>query len=111
MVGKAFGRQIDRRDDFIGPQISVNVRRVSWQAVKIAEWNRPRAVTAAHLHQRVESRQSDAHIRRVDSDALLVGAQYRVHSIDPADGRTAGAGLAFIAGRGEVVKVYAARSL
>ena len=46
MLGKSFGRQIDRRDDFIRTQIAVDVRCVTGQTMEVGERNGAVAIPA-----------------------------------------------------------------
>ena len=59
----------------------------------------------------VERGERDAHVGRMRRDARLAGAEDRVDAIDPFDRRAAAAGLAFVAWRGGVIEIEAARAL
>ena len=59
----------------------------------------------------VQRRHGDGHVRRVDGDAGLAGAQDGVHAVVAAQRRAAAARLAFVAGHGDVIEIRAARAL
>ena len=111
VLGKAFGRQFDRRDDLVRPQIAVELRRIARQAMELGKRNAALAAPAGRQHTRLEGGERDAHVRGMRGDAMLARSQDRVHAVDPADRRTAAARLALIAGRGRIVEIQAARSL
>ncbi len=52
-----------------------------------------------------------AHVRRMHGNAGLACAEDRVHAVETVDGRAAGARLALVAWRGEVVEIGTARPL
>ena len=60
---------------------------------------------------RFQHRQRDAHVRGMHRDAGIAGAEDRVHAVEPADRRAAGARLALVARRRDVVEIGAARAL
>ena len=109
--GKAARRQLDRRDQFVGAEVGVVLRRVAGQPVKVRERNLALAARAGHVNLRLQHGQRDAHVRRMHRDAGFARAEDGVHAVEAADGRAARAGLAFVAGRRNVVEVGAARAL
>jgi hypothetical protein len=58
--GKAFGRQFDRRDDLVRPQIGVDLRRIARQAVEVGKQNAALAARAGREHARLEGGERDA---------------------------------------------------
>ncbi len=66
---------------------------------------------ACHVHLGLECGERHAHVGGVRGDARLARAEDCVHAVEPVDGGAAAAGLTFIAGRGDVVEIVAARAL
>lgn len=85
VVGETLGRQVDGCDDLVGPLVRVEVRRVAREAVKVAEGDRPGAARSGAVHHRCQRRERHAHVRRMDDDAVLAGAQDRVITIESGD--------------------------
>ena len=81
------------------------------QKMEIGDGNVPLAVRAAHVHHGFQRGERDAHVGRMRGDARVAGAENGVHARPAADRRAAAAGLALVAGGGEVPVVGAARSL
>ena len=87
------------------------MRRVAGQAVELGEGDGALAARPGDADDRLQRGQRDAHVRRVDGDALLARAQDRVHAVEAVDRGAAGARFALVAGRGRVVEVVTARPL
>src|SRR6266849_5908982 len=111
VVGKAFGRQLDRRDDLVRPQIAVELRRIARQTMEIGKRDAALAALAGRQHARLEGGERDAHVRGVGGDAMLARPQDRVHAVDAVDRRTTAPRLALVAGRRRIVEIQAAGSL
>ena len=79
--------------------------------MELCERDRPVAPFPGHTDHGFERRERHAHVRRVRGDALVARPENRVHAVEAVDGRTPGARLTLVAGRGGVVEVIAARAL
>src|SRR4029078_11369593 len=49
--------------------------------MKVGERNRARTAGRLHSHERIQSRQRDTHIRRMDGDAVFARAKDRMHTL------------------------------
>src|SRR5262245_764025 len=111
MFGEPFRRQFDCRDDFIPPQVSVDLWGVAGQTMKIGEWNSATTIVAGDVNDGVKRRQSDTHIRRMNRNTLIASTENCMYPVEALDGGTARARLALITRCGTIVEVVAARSL
>src|SRR6185312_1030940 len=104
-------RKLYRGDDLVPAQIGVSLRRVPGQSMEIGKCNGPCASGAHDMNLGLERGQRDTHVGRMRRDARLACAEDRIVTINPIDGRAAAAGLTFVAGRGGVIEIEAARAL
>ena len=108
---KAARRKLDRYDDLVRLQVRVALRRVPWEPMEIRKRNRTRSRRSGDMDRGVEGGQRHTHVGGMRRNARLARAEDRVHTVEARDGGAAAAGLAFIAGRRDVVEVIAARAL
>lgn len=103
--------QIDMHDQFVRRQGAIQFRAIARQAVELRERNVALSPGALHMHHGIQRSQGHAHIRWMRGDAVRAGAENGVVFGQPANGRTAGARVAFVARGGMVVEIHAARAL
>jgi hypothetical protein len=105
-------RQDDGGDQLAGTQRGLDLGAVAGQAVELGDRDAPpRAVRGHGLHLGIERAHGDRHVGGVGGDAPVAGAEHRVDAVEPLQRGAAGAGLALVAGLGDVVEVVAARPL
>ena len=108
---EALRGKLDGCDDFVRAEIGV-APAVCRRAAGGSRRTLSRAARRTrHMNLRFERSERDAHVGRMRRDAGLAGAEDRVDPIDAVDGRTAAAGLAFVARRRHVIEIKAARPL
>jgi hypothetical protein len=111
VLGEALRRKLDRRDDLVGVQIGVALRRIAGQAVEIGKRHGALALGAGDVNSRRQRGERHAHIGRMGGDAGLARAEDGVHAVEAVAGRAAAAGGALVARRRRVVEVIAAGAL
>jgi len=99
------GDQIARRED------GFPIGMVAGCQVELREGNRPLAVGAVDPDDRVEGGERHAHVRRVCGDTVCAAAEHGMNAVVSLECRTAGSGLALVAGSGGVAEVITPRPL
>ena len=107
----SLGRQNDGDDQFAGFEHAVALRRIAGQAMEGLERHLAPPRRALDLDPGVERDERDAEIGRVRRDAALAPAEHGVMPRIPAPRVAARAGLALVAGAGDVVEIGASRAL
>lgn len=88
------------------------IRRLARREVEIGQRYRAFTILTLRMDHRVESDQGNRQIRSVGGDAVLAGAQDRMHPMGTRDSGAAGAAIALIAcGDRGVAEIAAARAL
>src|SRR5439155_17336879 len=90
----------------------LDVRGGVRQTVEVDERHGTVAAGPAHLDGRIECDQRDRKVRRIDRNAILTRAEHGMPAVLAADGGTAGARRALVAGSvADIAKIRAAGAL
>jgi hypothetical protein len=95
--GKGRRRQFDGDDHLARLQHRLQLRRVARQTVKFTDWHHPLASARGNADARVQRRQGDVHVRRIDGDAGGAVAENRVHAVESFARAAARSGHALVA--------------
>src|ERR1700688_5208336 len=80
--------------------------------MKLSDWNDAGfALVIDRLHLGIERPHGYRHVGGVGSDAMIAGAEDCVNAVEAAEGCATRAGIALVAGFGDVVEVITTRSL
>ena len=104
------GGQGDAGDDLARAQHGFDMRRVARQQVEIGQRHLARR-GAVDVHNGVKRAQSHGHVAGIGGDAMFRRPQDRMVARHPANGRTARAGVALVAGHAAVIEIGTARAL
>src|ERR1700733_734189 len=100
MAAEIGGGKRDRNDQLALTHRVVMLRFASWQPVKIGKRDAALAVGAVDINLRVQSRQRNAHIRRMNRDAGVAGTENGMNAVNATERRTSAVWLTLVAGRG-----------
>src|SRR3954447_22769717 len=92
-------------------QLGLALGLVPRETVERLERDLAAAGAALRLDHGVERRQRDTEVGRVRCDAALAPAEHGVQAVLAAKGIATAAGLALVAGAGDVIEIGAARAL
>ena len=98
-------------DEVAGIECGFNMRGCAGEQVEFGDGDVARAGCAVDGDDGFEGCEGDIHVGRVGGDTVLARSQNREGTVVAFDGRTAGAGCAFVAGHGGIAEVHAAGAL
>src|SRR2546421_2535776 len=90
-------RKIDRKNQFVGLEIRIDMRRRSGKAVHFVKLDGSLSFCASNPHSGIERRQRYTHIRRMCRNAVAAGAENGMNAIEAVNCAAAAAGSALVA--------------